>query len=301
MQATQLSERLSDWNTALSVDSKSRIVGNVALTGSDSRNGYRYSESALRDALPLYDHKPVFLDHANDRSRPRDRSTRDLVGSITNPRFESGRIRGDIHVLDTESGRTFLTLAASNAPGVGMSHVVLARRSHDGATVESIDDVVSVDAVINPATTTTFQESTNSTPSVESTSPGNDQTKAESSSDSRDHQLEVALLEVAELTDEIARLRGELDAASRDHEQEVQVQRMDAILSESQLPDFAVTPLFRRQLAEAADESSRHELIQERHSLIRQSARHPPSSSSRSSAGPDTASTAAFLSAIKRR
>ncbi len=154
MQLTTLSERISDWHSALEVDSSARLVRNVALTGRDSRNGYRYSEVALRTALPLYDHKPVFLDHAADRSRPHDRSTRDLVGTVINPRFEAGRIRGDIRVLDTDSGRTFLALATSDAPGVGMSHVVLARRSADGATVESIEDVVSVDAVINPATTT---------------------------------------------------------------------------------------------------------------------------------------------------
>lgn len=151
MQPDTLTEDITDWSSQLAIDPQARLVRNVALTGQDSKNGYRYAESALRAAAPLYHHKPVFLDHAPDRLKPRDRSTRDLVGNIVNPRFEDGRIRGDILVLDTESGRTFLALTKNNLPGVGMSHVVLAQRSSDGSTVETIRDVVCVDAVINPA------------------------------------------------------------------------------------------------------------------------------------------------------
>src|SRR5690606_29164537 len=81
--------------------------------------------------------------------------------------YESGRIRGDIRVLDTDSGRTFLALAESNAPGVGMSHVVLAERSQPDGTVDRIHDVVSVDAVVFPATTRTFRESHEATATTE--------------------------------------------------------------------------------------------------------------------------------------
>src|SRR5690606_35903290 len=41
---------------------------------------------------------------------------------------------------------------------VGMSHVVLAMRSADKQVVERIEEVISVDAVVFPATTVTFQE-----------------------------------------------------------------------------------------------------------------------------------------------
>ena len=133
--------------------------GTSRCRGRDSKNGYRYSEQALRRAARLYDQKPVFLDHAEKPTEAAARSTRDLVGSIVNPRFEEGRLRGDVRVLDTDSGRTFLALAEGNTPGVGMSHVVLAQRSVDGAIVERIEDVISVDVVVRPATTSTFRES----------------------------------------------------------------------------------------------------------------------------------------------
>ena len=154
-----LTEHIADWNThEVRVDPQNRLVKNVALTGLESRNGYRYAEEALRDALPLYENKPVFLDHAASRTQPHQRSTRDLVGSVVHVRYEAGRIRGDIRVIDTEAGRTFFALAESNGPAVGMSHVILAEKSADGLLVEKIHEVVSVDAVVFPATTQSFLE-----------------------------------------------------------------------------------------------------------------------------------------------
>ena len=159
MPVSRLREQVSDWRQLAEFDQPARILRNIALSGCESKNGYRYSETALKQASRLYDQKPVFLDHAEKRTEPAARSTRDLVGSIVNPRFEEGRLRGDVRVLDTESGRTFLALVEGNSPGVGMSHVVLAQRSVDGAVVERIEDVLSVDVVVRPATTSTFRES----------------------------------------------------------------------------------------------------------------------------------------------
>lgn len=155
-----LVEQVRDWRTAeVCIDAERRLVSNIALAGAQSRNGYRYTEPALRAAVPLYEQKPVFLDHAPNLTRPQERSTRDLVGHIVNPRYEGGRIRADVRVLETEAGRTFLALAESLSPAVGMSHVVLAERSADRTRVERIHEVVSVDAVVFPATAATFRES----------------------------------------------------------------------------------------------------------------------------------------------
>jgi hypothetical protein len=159
MAVSRLREQVTDWRQLAEFDQPSRMMRNIALSGTESKNGYRYSEQALRRAVRLYDQKPVFLDHAEKPADAAARSTRDLVGSIVNPRFEEGRLRGDVRVLDTESGRTFLALAEGNSPGVGMSHVVLAQRSVDGAVVERIEEVISVDVVVRPATTSTFRES----------------------------------------------------------------------------------------------------------------------------------------------
>lgn len=254
-----LTEDLADWSSALSVDSQARLVLNVALMGPDSKNGYHYSEAALREAVPLYDQKPVFLDHAPDRLKPRDRSTRDLVGNIINPRYEDGRIRGDIRVLETESGRTFLALANTNLPGVGMSHVVLAQRSTDGSTVESIRDVVCVDAVINPATTQTFRESQDPAVSAEITR--------------LEEQLVTTRIECDHLREQIGTLQARTLLAERQCE-------VHKLLAETQLPPSALTPLFLQQLEQASNTDQRRELLRDRSQLCEQHRSHPLSAGS---------------------
>ncbi|MCG6154892.1 hypothetical protein [Rubinisphaera margarita] len=155
----RLVESLPEWCvTSEQVDAEELCVADVVLAGPESRNGYRYSERALREAVPLYEGRPVFLDHAVNANRPYERSTRDLVGSVQNARFAEGKIRSEIRVLDTESGRMFLALAASETANVGMSHVVIASRNKDKTVVERIDEVISVDAVAFPATTRTLRE-----------------------------------------------------------------------------------------------------------------------------------------------
>src|SRR5919112_339402 len=105
-----LTEHVTDWRNEVVVEKTSRTIRNVALSGADSKNGYRYAEAALKAAAPLYENVPVFLDHPVSPHRPRDRSARDLAGSVTNVRFEAGRLRGDLRTLDTEAGRTLLAL-----------------------------------------------------------------------------------------------------------------------------------------------------------------------------------------------
>ena len=209
MAPVRLTETISEWQHEFSVDHAAQIVRNVALTGRESKNGYTYSEAALVDAVNRYEHKPVFLDHSADRNRPKQRSTRDLVGSICNARYVEGRIRGDIRVLDTESGRTFMALVSSDAPGVGMSHVVLAAKSADGATVEKIHDVVSVDAVIHPATTTTFRESA-SEPDAVASAPEDVAVELSPQSEVNAGQLLEQMLE--QLRTEFRQLREQYDA-----------------------------------------------------------------------------------------
>ena len=288
MTTDTLIEHVADWHAGLTVDAPNRIVHNVALTGLTSKNGYRYTEQALKTAAALYDHKPVFLDHAVDKSRPHERSTRDLVGTIVNPRFESDRIRGDIRVLDTESGRTFLALAESDAPGVGMSHVVLAQRGSADGSIEQIRDVVSVDAVVFPATTKTFRESVEAGSDEESVSA--------SIEDEPTNELHTQLQQLLRERDELLHQLQSIRAREAEESRE---QDIDNEIQAAGLPSFAVTEEFRRQLLQS-DEAGRTTLIHERRQLIETASRRPTSSAERTAASsPNT--DAAFVSAIRRR
>lgn len=275
-----LVEQCGDWRAGACVERQERLVRNVALAGRESRNGYMYSESALREAVGLYERKPVFLDHATDRGRPQERSTRDLVGSIVNVRYEEGRIRGDIRVLETESGETFLALVESDTPGVGMSHVVLAERAADGLTVERIRDVISVDAVVGPATTRTFRES------------------VEGDEAARLAERGALLAEIASLQARRDELAGEVSRLVSGAEQRG-ASAIRHLLQESGLPEFACGAVFERQLL-GADEGLRRELIAERRELLRLAAAWGPRSVERGSesAGDDRG---VFLAAIRGR
>lgn len=253
MDATTLTERCQDWHQELAIDAVNRLVKNVALTGGQSKNGYTYSESSLIDAVSLYADKPVFLDHASDRTRPQERSTRDLVGSIVNPRFHNHRIYGDLRVLDTESGQTFLKLLELETPGVGMSHVVRAKRSPDGKTVEEIADVISVDAVVNPATTSTFRESVSQPgTSLETLDPTIQKLEAQISILRAEHSL------LQEQNRHLSHLTERLQRKSNIRE----------LILQSRLPDQAVTDFFVQQLEAATDKQTQQQMIQDRLAII---------------------------------
>ena len=254
----QITEHIADWRAELHVDRTNRLVKNVALTGTESVNGYRYSEAALREAIPHYDGKPVFLDHAMNLAKPFERSTRDLVGTVVNPRFETGRVRGDIQTLDTEAGRTFVALAESKSPAVGMSHVVLARRNAEQTIVEKIEQVVSIDAVIFPATAATFREQADDAP-------------------------DVARLEeqVAALSEERDTLRRRVEEYDLHRSLADRRRRVERLIEESQLPSFAVTDLWFEQLLAVDDEPAQRALIEDRMSLLGRLRVHAPDSDER--------------------
>lgn len=261
MDITTLTERCQNWNENLSVDQGKRLITQVALTGGQSRNGYTYSNDALQNAVPLYEGKPVFLDHAHNRSRPEDRSTRDLVGSISNPTFQNGRIYGDIKVLETESGQTFLKLLELETPGVGMSHVVKAKRSVDGTLVEEIADVISVDAVINPATTSTFKESVNTTATDEETPA--DATRLLS------EQVSQLKLDQKSLLVENQQLKAQLLSLQNK-------KRVHDMIEQFRLPDQAVTDFFVQQLEATTDAKIQEQMIQDRLTLISKTGQRTP-------------------------
>ena len=386
---SQLTEHIRDWRGSdVVVDRTQRTVSNIALTGLESANGYRYSERALRDAISLYENKPVFLDHARNQSRPFERSTRDLVGMIVNPRFERGRVRGNIQTLDTEAGRTFVALAESNSPAVGMSHVVLARRNADNTIVEKIEEVVSVDAVVFPATASTFREQQWRRPievrpgSIESvlelidaalpnhvkeiearkvervrrvglfpkqvvvevcsTEPGDSEqpllqtgryqidwslsdgclvlgesvtplcdsepTPAcwENATNGTDvethaHSERVAGLEqqIESLAAQRDELRMELDGYKTRAELEKRRQTAERLIQESRLPGFAVTEHWKRQVADATDETAQRALIEDRTLLLGRLRVRSPASVERHSGSHRQDEDAAVITAVR--
>ncbi len=155
-----LNKEFEPWSSESVVEEANpRLVRNVLLCGNKSRNGYVIPESSFkRGAQALYEGKPVFIDHSEN---PINRRVRDLVGHVQNVRMENGRPRGDIDCLETESGNLLLSLAKKPRKGLGMSHVARYQFNKGRTQVESVEEIVSVDVVVSPATTNTFSENTN--------------------------------------------------------------------------------------------------------------------------------------------
>lgn len=130
-----------------------KIVRNVVMLGPVSSHGYEYTEQAMKRAVDggLYEGCRCFIDHASG-----NRSVMDLAGQFRNVRFETGKIKGDAHLLDDDKGRKFWTIAKTAPAAAGCSHVAEGRlvRGADGKQrVEEIVKVHSVDLVVQGATT----------------------------------------------------------------------------------------------------------------------------------------------------
>ncbi len=278
MAAITLRERLEGWQQDLQVDREARLVKNAALAGQSSRNGYRYADDALAGAVALYERKPVFLDHAPRGQRPLDRSARDLAGYVVHARLEEGRIRGDIQALETDAGETFLKLVEANAPNVGMSHVVLAERSADGALVDRILDVISVDAVVNPATTSTFRESCTEFAAGR---------EAPSGLDDLERQCR-----------ELGAVNLQLEAALAEAHRREEARRQ---LEAAGLPAEALSECFREQLLAAPDAGARQRLIQDRLTLCSPGRRDGTPRSQERLGGAPAAVDDLFVRVLRRR
>ena len=136
------------------------VVSDVPFLGLESKNGYAYRQEAAIAAVPQYNGVLVFLNHAEEGKKSKDRNVRQIGGVTENARWDEPtmQIRGDIRAKGTRSAREdFLDLAEASLPNVGMSHVARIRTADDGS-VDLIGEVVTIDTVAFPATVKTFTE-----------------------------------------------------------------------------------------------------------------------------------------------
>ena len=154
--AENLQEYVDSGGIELSVDREAGVIQGVKLIGLTSRNGRRYHDAALREAVTLYEGAKVNVNHPNGGPlSPRD--YRDRLGVVRRVRHEPGSgLFGDLHYNPKHALAEQLAWDAEHNPqNVGFSHNVTARVvREDGAdVVQKINHVHSVDLVADPATT----------------------------------------------------------------------------------------------------------------------------------------------------
>lgn len=165
---TKFTEQLN-LNKALSealVDRKNRIIRNVCVLTSESKNRRTYSSESLDDVVHLIDaNGRCFYDHSREDNGSR-RSTRELIGKLSNPRREDTNVFADLKVLEDEAPRIF-SMAEDMPDIIGMSidgeAVIKPSGSEEqNDLVERVMILNSTDLVAYPATTKSlFEEEDN--------------------------------------------------------------------------------------------------------------------------------------------
>lgn len=132
-------------------DAETKTLRDVAILGSVSRNGRRYSPGALQDAIRVFEGARVFANHREERNgkiRPHD--VRDYVGRISGLFLDGDMVRArEMRVVNSEFWP--LIEAGLRDPGAFGLSIDGNGRIRKGV-VESIKSARSVDLVSDPAT-----------------------------------------------------------------------------------------------------------------------------------------------------
>lgn len=137
------------------VDREAGVIRGVKIIGLVSENGRRYTQEALRRAIPMYEGRVVRIDHP---AKPNEnRAVFSTFGRLTHVKEDpEGGLRGDLEFLKEHDAAAFICEMAERMPeNFGLSH----NAEGDGKTIDGIfwvNEIVSVrsvDLVSEPATT----------------------------------------------------------------------------------------------------------------------------------------------------
>jgi len=292
-----LQEYVDSASHHLRVDRAAGVIRGVKLLGLVSRNGRRYRENALVEAVGLYEGAKVNINHPKGHPlAPRD--YQDRLGVVRGVTFRAGEgLFGDLHFNPKHALSEQLVWDAEHAPqNVGLSHNVLARTSRNGdqTLVEAILKVQSIDLVADPATTGGLFEHA----AGHDLRPQSEERMCENAPPARDSRLSTLdgltleqlrrerpdlvgqLVEVHH--EELRQLQARLDDLLAEQEASRRRERIYQLLQEHDLPLPAIhgaghSPLVSQQfiqiLMRAADEDSMRRLIEERAALVRSALR----------------------------
>lgn len=287
-----LQEYVDSGSQRLRVDRDAGVIRGVKLLGLASRNGRRYRENALVEAVALYEGAKVNINHPKGHPlAPRD--YQDRLGMVRGVQFRPGEgLFGDLHFNPRHALSEQLVWDAEHAPqNVGMSHNVLARTKQNGneTVVEAITKVQSIDLVADPATTNGLYEQADTC--AASVAPASDGAADESG----DFTLESITLEALRrqrpeliceiekpLEIELTKLRCQLNEFISREAIQRRRDLISRLLQEHNLPlppssgnekSGLVGERFLEMLTHAADETEIRALIEERVALLQDATR----------------------------
>lgn len=257
----------SEWS-----QDKGGVVKNVVWLGAKSKNGYQYTEDAMKAAVPKFENIPLFLNHPGFMA---GRDIGSLAGKGVKAKFEDGRIKGEAHLLPDAQGQKFQNIARHMPEVAGMSQVAEGKKEIRGGKtfVHEITKVHSVDLVASPATTKSMFEDELRRKELERKTTM-DLTEA-TIHDVKGKLPQVAAELVAEgassrdveidtLTTERDSLKAEVDGMKTKVAEAELSQKVTDMLTESDLTDEQVSDTFRKALTLAEDDDMRKAMIADR-------------------------------------
>jgi hypothetical protein len=277
-----LQEYADNRGITLRVDRERGIIPGVKLLGTVSKKGREYPKEVMAKALPLYEGMRVNIDHVDPGQR---RSLRDRIGLVKNVTLKEDGLYGDFHFNPKHPLADQIAWDAENAPqNLGFSHDTRGGSRNVGGrlVVESIDKVLSVDLVANPATTTGLFEgleemlnqpaspARSDTPTPESHVMNWNDIDLDGLKRNRPELL-TALQESREKSDELAALQEELktlkqEKAARELEESITGQLKAAGLDPANR--LHVSEVFMEDLRTTADAAQRKAKIDDRRALV---------------------------------
>ena len=125
----------------------------VKVIGVKSKNGWAYPADVLKEAMPLYEGSPVFIEHPDEREKAKGhRQLADHFGSLENIRGNGQGLFADLKIRKAHPMAAAVLEAAPTAR-FGLSHNALVDLNEDKSKVLKIVQVNSVDLVDKPGTT----------------------------------------------------------------------------------------------------------------------------------------------------
>jgi hypothetical protein len=277
MAKQRFSEQVSFLQAQFEEDNGTRMIRNVAFLGAVSQHGYTYKQEAMQKGANLYNGVRCFINHpSKEEEQTGRRDLMKLAGVTSNPRYEDGKIKGDVKLLSDQYGQKFWDIAHTMPTAASCSHVADGSMIEEGGEkfVDEISEVISVDLVVQGATTSNVFES------------------AERKNDMDYSKITIEELrklrpdltnglikegkatrddEVKKLTEEKTALAETVDEYKIKEGQAKKKAEVERLLSESKLPKDAKTDVFRNQLLalESEDfEKNAKALIEDRISLV---------------------------------
>jgi hypothetical protein len=284
-QSKRLIEQITFDNVQfVETEGQPRMIKGVALVGGTSRRepeSYKYPVRTMETAVRkgLYEGCRCFINHPTDKEiNDGRRDLMGLAGVCRSVRVEEGKIKGDVQVLPDQFGDKFYNIAKLMPEAASCSHIAdgILKREGDNLFVEEIKEVLSVDLVVEGATTQNVFESADhrkgnkmeygeiTIDELRLKRPDLVKTFVEEGAKGRDD-------EVKKLTESNTELKGKLDEHDVKAAQAERKVAVAKLLEDSKLPKVAKTELFVEQLT-AIDgdnfEAQAKKLIEDRLSLV---------------------------------